>query len=102
MDACTTSPIESNNNTIKHGPSAINAKMNLDTTMTQLLGGINCRSERRKKIARHELYSINFASCAPTKKHLIEKVQGLIDRNHDACRYCKSVMMGSNQWFAWN
>ena len=41
MDACTTSPVESNNNTIKHGPSPINAKMNLDTTMTRLLGGIN-------------------------------------------------------------
>ena len=102
MDACTTSPVKSNNNTLKHGPSAINAKMNLDKTMKRLLGGINCRFEPRKKTARHELYKTNYASCAPTKKHLIEKGQGLIDRNHDAHHYCKSVMMGPNQWFVWN
>ena len=34
IDACTTSLVKSNNNTIKHGPSVINAKMDLDTTMT--------------------------------------------------------------------
>ena len=102
MNTCTTSPVESNNNTIKHGPSAINAKMNLDTTMTQLLGGINCQFERHKTNARRELYNTNFASCAPMKKHLIETGQGLIDRNHDSHHYCKSVMMGPNQWFSWN
>ena len=102
MNACTTSPVESNNNTIKDGPSAINAEMNLDNTMTRLLSGINCCCERCKKHARRELYNTNFASCAPTKKHLIEKGQGLIDCNHDAHHYCKSVMMGPNQWFAWN
>jgi hypothetical protein len=102
MDACTTSPVESNNNTLKHGPAAINAKMNLDNTMRRLLGGINNRFERRKKKAKRELYSTNYASCAPTKDHLIRKGQGLIDRHHDAHHYCKSVMMGPNQWFVWN
>ena len=102
MDACTTSPVEANNNTLKHGPAAINAKMNLDNTIVKLMGGINNRFQRRKKKARRELYSTNYASCAPTKDHLIKKGQGLIDRYHDAHHYCKSIMMGPNHWFVWN
>ena len=35
MDACTTSPVESNNNAIKHGPSGINSKMNLSKSVTR-------------------------------------------------------------------
>jgi hypothetical protein len=58
--------------------------------------------ECHRKTARRELYKTNYSSCAPTRKHLIAKGQGLINRNHDAHHYCKSVMMGPNQWFVWN
>ena len=93
------SPVEANNNTLKYGPAAINAKLNLDRTMIELMGGINNRFHRRKKKARRELYETNYASCPLTKDHVIKKGQGLIDRYHDAHHYCKSVMMGPNQWF---
>ena len=66
------------------------------------MGGINSRFEHRRKTARRELYKTNYASYAPRKKHLIEKGQGLIDCNHDAHHYCKSGIMGPNQWFVWN
>ena len=87
MDTYTTSPVELNNNAIKHGPSAINARTNLDNTMKKLLGGINCRFEWRKRKARCELYTNYLALCAPTAEHLIQKGRGLIDRNHDAHHY---------------
>ena len=40
MDACTTSPVESNNNALKHGPSKITSTMNIDKSTVRLLTGM--------------------------------------------------------------
>ena len=84
MDACTTSPVDGNNRVIKHGPSFINSRMNLDKTMARLMKGVNNRLQRRRNRARRELNETNNASCAPTKDFVIRKGQALIDRNYDA------------------
>ena len=66
MDGCTTSPVESNNNTIKHGAFKINSNMNLDKTAQRLLDGINTRLQRQKNKALREVNSVNRASRAHT------------------------------------
>ena len=53
MDASTTSPVESNNNTVKHGPSNVLSNMNLDTATSGLLRGIiNLLSRQRNEALR--------------------------------------------------
>ena len=37
MDACTTSPVESNINSIKHGSYAVHANMNLDKSTERMI-----------------------------------------------------------------
>ena len=102
MDACTTSPVESNNNAIKHGPSGINSKMNLSKSVTRLLAGINNRYKRRKNLAKRQEYLLNLASRAPTREYVIPEGQALMDRNFDARLWCKSARISSNQWLVWN
>ena len=40
-DTCTTSPVESNNRAVKHGPSGINSNMNLDKATSRLVNRIS-------------------------------------------------------------
>ena len=91
MDACTTSPVESNNNAIKHGPSGINSKMNLNKSITNLLRGINNRYKRRRNHAKRQEYRLNLASRAPTRQFVIPEGQALMDRNFDSRLWCKST-----------
>ena len=98
MDACTTSPVEANNNAVKHGPSKINARMNLDKSTQRLIKGINDRFARRRNMAKRELNKSNTASSAPTSPYLIEKGQGLIDRYHDHSHDCKCMILGQNDF----
>ena len=98
MDACTTSPVESNNNAVKHGPSRVNARRNLDETVNRLIKGINTRFSQRNNKAKREVNRNNTASCAPTSDYFIEKGQGLIDRYHDHSHECKSATMGTNEF----
>ena len=102
MDAVTTSPVESNNNSVKHGPSQINATMNLDTATKKLLNGINTRFERRRQKADREVSRTNLASRAITNPYVIRKGQGLIDRNYDNRLHCKSARLAENHWISWN
>jgi len=102
MDACTTSPVEGNNRVIKHGPSFINSRMNLDKTMARLMKGVNNRLQRRRNRARRELNETNNASCAPTKDYVIRKGQALIDRNYDARLHQKSSQLGPLRFISWN
>jgi hypothetical protein len=91
MDACTTSPVESNNNAIKHGSFAVHCNMNLDKATQRMLNGFNSRLRRRKNRACRAVNKTNRASRAPTKKHIIQKGQGLIDRNYDEREHFKSA-----------
>ena len=43
MDSCTTSPVESQNNAIKHGPNAVSSNMNMDRSTGKMLEGVNNR-----------------------------------------------------------
>ena len=102
MDACTTSPVESNNNSIKHGSYAVHANMNLDKSTERMIDGFDNRLRRRRNTARRDMLMTNNASCAPTKHLFIKQGQGLIDRNHDRSEYYKSAQIGPYRWLAWN
>ena len=102
MDACTTSPAESNNNTIKHGSFPISSKLNLSNSVQRLLKGINKRLERRRNQAIREEYITNKASCAPTSDYVIPKGQALMDRNYDDRLCFKSARLSYNSWIVWN
>ncbi|KAL7543722.1 hypothetical protein ACHAXR_013004 [Thalassiosira sp. AJA248-18] len=102
MDACTTSPVESNNNALKHGPSKISSNMNVDNATVRLLDGINTRLKRRHYQAKRELNRRNMASQAPTKDYIIGKGQALSDRNHDRHFHMKSAQIGPNTFVCWD
>ena len=101
MDACTTSPVESNNNTVKHGPSFVNARMNLDNSICKLTNGVNLRLNRRRHAAEREMNKTNKASCAPTKDYTTKRGQALIDRNHDNRVKVRWAQVGPEEWIAW-
>ena len=84
MDSCTTSPVESANSAIKHGPHKVNVNMNLDRVTKKMIQGVKTSLNWRKNRAHREENKSNQASCAPTKEFIIKKGQGLIDRAYDA------------------
>ena len=102
MDACTTSPAESQNNSLKHKSSNVNSRMNLSTSVRKVVDGISDRLERRKSKADRELSQTNMSSQAPTKNYLIKKGQGLADCNFDASLERKSARLGTNHTISWN
>lgn len=102
MDACTTSPAESMNNTIKHHSSKTNSRMNLDTSMRKIITGITNRLKRRHNQADREMSKKNNASRAPTKDYIIAKGQRLADRNFDASIDSKSAQLGVASWIVWD
>ena len=67
MDACTTSPAESQNNSLKHKSSNVNARVNLSTSVRKVVDGTSDCLERRKSKADRELTQTNMSSQAPTK-----------------------------------
>ena len=87
MDACTTSPVESANNSLKHGPRKVNSNMNIDRATKQMLNGIDSRLERRRNSANRAMNRSSYASRAPTSNHVIKKGQGLIDREFDLAAF---------------
>ena len=102
MDACTTSPVEGNNNAIKHGPSRLNSNLNIDNMTKKLVDGIQDRLRKRINGAIREMNKSNKASRAPTKEYLIRKGQGLVDRHYDERRFYKTVQLAPTKWIAWN
>ena len=61
-EAATTSPVESANSRIKHGPNKIHANMNLDRSSQIILDGITTRLDKRRKPAHREMNANNAAS----------------------------------------
>lgn len=101
MDACTTSPVEANNNTVKHGPMRINSRFDIDRSVFKLMSGVNIRLRNRRNSALRQLGLTNKASCAPSKDYTTRRGQALIDRNHDRSRYVKRAQLGQEEWLAW-
>ena len=102
MDACTTSPVESANAAIKHGPNKVHSNMNLDKSTRKMIEGFNRRLKRRKNQALRDLGLTNLASRAPTSPYIITKIQGLIDRFYDQRHVLKSAQVGPETWHVWN
>ena len=71
MDACTTSPVESNNNSIKHGAFGTHTNMNLEKGTQRMIDGFNSRLCCCRNIAVRETHEENNALCALTKHLLI-------------------------------
>ena len=80
MDVCTTLPAESQNNSLKYKSSNVNSRMNLSTSVRQVVDGILDRLECRKGKVDRELTQTNMLSQAPTNNYLIKKGQGLADK----------------------
>ena len=102
MDACTTSPVESANNSIKHGPWKVHSNMNLDRATKRMLSGIDARLSRRRNAAQRELNKSSYYSRAPTKDYVIPKGQGLIDHEFDSRLKLKSVQIDPETWLTWD
>jgi len=102
MDASTTSPAESMNNSLKHKSSKANSRVNLDNAMHKIISGITNRLKRRRNQACRELDQNNMASRATEKDFLISKGQGLTDRNFDSSNTMKSARLGYNEFIVWD
>ena len=102
MDACTTSPVESANASIKHGPWKVHSNMGLDVSTNRMVDGIESRLDRRQGAAHRELKRTSYSSRAPTKDDIIKKGQGLIDREFDSRLHLKSAQIGPEEWAVWD
>ena len=80
MEACTTSPAESMNHSIKHTASKVNSRVNLDNSLCKIVNGVTNRLQRRQKLAHREMNQNNLSSKSPTREYLIQKGQGLADQ----------------------
>ena len=91
----TTSPIEIQNNVIKHGHEGVNARTNLNKTIEKATKGTNRRLEKQNTKAMRAMGMTNLASRAPTKEKVGLKGQRLADANYDARHILKgkSVMV---------
>ena len=101
MDACTTSPAESNNNVVKHVFDC-NSRTKIENSMRRLCEGSDQRMLKRNNQAKRDLSKNNAASRAPTRNYLSPRGQGLGDRNFDNSVAFKSAQVGPNKWIAWN
>ena len=61
VDASTTSPIESNNSTVKQGPARVVLNMNLNTVNVRLMRGVVNQLRRRQNEAHHALCKNNHS-----------------------------------------
>ena len=102
MDAMTTSPVESMNNLIKHGPKSINSNMNLSRAVKTATSAIDERFDDHHNQAVREMGIINRASQAPTKRAIERKAQYMIDINFDRRTTVKCVQTAPETWLAWN
>ena len=101
MDACTTSPAESNNYSIKH-IFECTSRVNIDKAVTKVCTGTDDRIKRRKNKAMRSLGKRNTASCAPTAPYLNIAGQGLGDRNFDDSIAYKSAQLDHDSFISWN
>ena len=102
MEACTTSPAESMNHSIKHTASKVNSRVNLDNSLCKIVNGVTNRLQRRQKQAHREMNQNNLSSKSPTREYLIQKGQGLADQFYDDSLKLKSARLGFNSLISWN
>ena len=102
LDACTTSPVESANNAIKHGPNKVSSNMNLDRSTERMISGVNRRLDKRRNQAFRDMNLRNQSSCAPTRDFIIPHGQRLIDRFYDLRHHCKSAQVEPGVWRVWD
>ena len=102
MEACTTSPAESMNHSIKHTASKVNSRVNLDNSLCKIVNGVTNRLQRRQKLAHREMNQNNLSSKSPTREYLIQKGQGLADQFYDDSLKLKSARLGFNSLISWN
>ena len=93
MDAMTTSPVESHNRVLKHGPDSIHPNYHLNTTVSKIMNSSITRLLLRKDKAMIEIEKNNIASNSPTREFLIKKGQALVDRHYDCREFYKSVQL---------
>ena len=76
--------------------------MNLDVALIKTVDSCIRRLRDRIMAAKREEERNNYASCGPTRDHLIKKGQALLDRNHDYRIYLKSAQVGPKIWWVWD
>ena len=102
MDAETTSPVVSNNSSIKGGSKKTHVNMNLDRTASQIITHTDNRLSDRTFAANRQLNYHYLASAAHTASLLIKKGQALIDRFHDESSDFHLAQVKTGEWWAWS
>lgn len=101
MDAMTTSPVEGNNNAIKHGPNRIHSRMHLNTALPNVYAGINSRIDRSTKQAKRDLTRTSYSSRASSADFVNGKGQSLADGNFDSRFIYKGAQIAEEAWLVW-
>ncbi|EJK60836.1 hypothetical protein THAOC_18752, partial [Thalassiosira oceanica] len=101
MDAMTTSPVEGNNNAIKHGQFRIHSNMNLSQSLPKVYGGVNSRIERSISQAKRDTGKTSYSSRAATADFVNVKGQSLVDRNFDSRFKYKGAQTDTETWKVW-
>jgi len=102
MDALTTSPVESSNNSLKNGRYAINSNMHLNKSVKRMLDGINDRLSRKRHKAQRDINKKPLWSLSHTGEVLINKAEGLLISEFDARHSIKSVQINPTTFLTWN
>ena len=99
IDACTTSPVEGHNYSIKH-IFKCTSRMRLEKGFVRPCKGTDDRIKRRQNKTKREMSKTNMASCAPTAAYINKSGQGLADRNFDNSLNFKSAQVGPYSFIA--
>ena len=102
MDACTTSPVESANNSLKHGKYGVSSNMNMNKSVKRMLDGCNDRLARKRHKAQRDMNKKPLWSLTETGQVLIKKAEGLLIAEFDARHNLKSVQTGPTSFITWN
>ena len=101
-EACTTSPVESQNSAIKGGVRKVHSNMNLDRSTRKMVDSINTRLTRRRHYANRQVGKSDNSSLAPTKAYVIKEVQRQVDRQFDNRKVLKSAQLSPTTWAVWD
>jgi hypothetical protein len=102
METMTTSPVESMNELIKHGPQGVDSNMNLRKSVQTMTNTIYERFEDHRKNTLREMNVINRASQSNTKRNVERKAQYLFDILFDNRLSIKCAQLSAEQWLAFN
>ena len=100
MDSETTSPVESQNSTIKQ-KLGVNANMDIHRGIEKITENTNRSIHQQKDGALRSLNQVNLLSRSPTKTILITKTQAIADHSYDKRRSYKLCKTGSDEWWCW-